>query len=504
MTEIPSLSCKEDRDRPGKPNTRVQLYWNTLLRIPIQVIGLIISILVARLLDPRDFGVMGIAMMLIGYANIFTNFGLSDAVIQKGIDDEKTLNSIFTFNFTFSAILATGFFAMSGLIADFFNTPECRSAIKVLSLVFIITAFTIIPSSILRKNMDFKVLVLVELIKTILMSVITLLMAWQGYGYWALVFGQIIPLIFMSIILCIKVRYIPVFYYSHNLMREIYNFGGWNFFRVQLSFLSQHIDRFVVGKWMGPLHLGFYDKALTLGTTPYNTLVMNINAVMFSSFSNEKHNVARVKESFKKSLALVSFISLPMYFGLIVVAPYFVSTLLGTKWNPMIIPFQIILIGFIFRSFIGLVTSLNVGVGRYKNQTVRSFVAFILFAGLCFLFYDQNIVVISICFMAYSIVEMILLIDLSRKALKLTFIDLLMPFGPGLLSSLVMLFVTLASSIMLFQARTITNMFLIILTGSVTYIICILLNTSELASEFRMHVLDDVKKILLSRKVSCE
>jgi len=484
-----------------KPNTRIQLYWNTLLRVPAQAFSFIISIFVARLLDPRDFGIIGISMMLIGYANMFTNFGFSDAIIQKGIDNKKSLNSIFTFNLAFSVILAAGFFQSAGMIADFFNTPECRPAIKVLSFVFIITAFPVIPNSILRKNMEFKTLVLVDFIQSILMSFITLFMAWKGYGYWSLVYGQIIPLVVVSIILCIRMKYMPVLYYSHSLMKEIYDFGGWNLFRVQLLFLSQHVDRFVVGKWMGPIQLGFYDKALTLGMTPYNSLIMNINAVMFSSFSLEKNNITQLRESFRKSLALLSFINFPTYLGLIAVAPYFVHTLLGEKWSPMIVPFQIILVGIIFKSLIGLLTSLNVGIGKYKNLTIRSFIAFIVFSFLCIVSYNQDIIFISICFLVYCVLEIMLLISLSCQALGIKVTDFLKTIIPGFSSSIIMYFVTVALSLFIFQARTILNMLLIILTGAISYSLCILLNTSDLAKDFKMLILKDIRRILLCKRI---
>jgi O-antigen/teichoic acid export membrane protein len=477
-------------------NTRAQLYWNTLLRIPGQMINFVISILVARLLEPRDFGIMGIAMMLIGYTNMFTNFGFSDAIIQRGISDKKILNSIFTFNLAVSTLLAIVFFLSAGLIADFFNTPECGSAIRVLSLVFIITAFPVIPGAILRKNMDFKILVFVDFIQSILTSMITLFMAWKGFGYWALVYGQIIPITLVSIILCIKMRFVPILYYSHSLMKSIYNFGGWNFLRVQLLFISQHVDRFVVGKWLGPVQLGFYDKAITLGATPYNTLIMNINSVMFSSFSIEKENVTQLRESFRKSLALLSFINFPLYLGLIAIAPHFVYSLLGDKWAPMVVPFQIVLAGFIFRSFMGLVTSLNVSVGRYKDHTVRSLLALLFFTALCIMFRNQDIKIISLCFMVFCIVEIVLFIDLSRRAIKVNLSDILWPMLPGLTSSLIMFLVTIASSYFIFSTYSILNMFLIMFIGVITYILCILLNPSSLAKEFKSNLLKDSRKFL--------
>lgn len=465
------------------------------MRIPAQAINFAISILVARILMPRDFGIMGITMMLIGYANLFTNFGFIEAIIQKNIHDRKTLNSIFTCNLFISSLLTGGFYFIAGMVADFFQTPECAMVIRVMSMVFIITSLPTVPNAVLRRDMNFKVLAFFDLVQSVLMSLITLLLAYRGFGYWALVYGQIVPLAVISVLLCIKVRYLPFLYYNNNLMKQVYDFGIWNFFGVQLLFISQHVDRFIVGKWLGPVQLGFYDKALSLGATPYNSLIMNINSVMFSSFSIDKRNLARLRESFKKSVALLSFVNLPIYTGLIVIAPQFVNSLLGDKWLPMIIPFQIILMGFIFRSFMGITTSLNVGVGRYKDNAIRSFISLLVFTILCIMFRNHSIVAISLCFMAFCILNLALLTDLSCRSIGLEISDILQAMFPGMVSSLTMYLIAVTTSHFLLKTYSIMNMTLIIFIGAATYILSIALNRSSYAREFKLNLINDSRKI---------
>ena len=146
---MPNKSENSDQAVSVKSN----LYWNTLIRIPSQIVYFAISIIVARILMPRDYGILGIVMMLIGYANTFTNFGFNQAIVQKRIVDKKTLNSIFTLDFSISIIIAAGFFLIAGFIADFFRTPECAKAIRVLCPIFILTSFYGLPHAILRRDM---------------------------------------------------------------------------------------------------------------------------------------------------------------------------------------------------------------------------------------------------------------------------------------------------------------------------------------------------------------
>ncbi len=487
----------EEQNNGEKKSTRIQIYWNTLVRIPPLLINFIISIIVTRILAPKDYGILGIAMMFIAYANLFTNFGLGEAIIQKEIYNKKIFNSIFTFNLLVSLLLACGFYFTAGLIAEFFQSPECKMAIRVLSLFFIITSFPVIPSAILRRDLNFKTLAFLDIFQSLLMSAITLTLAWIGLGYWALIYGQLIPLAIVAVIFCVKAKYIPFIYYNHSLMKDVYNFGGWNFFRTQLWFLSQQVDKFIIGKWLGPVQLGYYDKALTLGATPYSIITMNINAVMFSSFSINKDNIPQLKESFMKSVALISFINFPIYLGLITVAPYFVYSILGNKWAPMIIPFQIALVGLLFKSFFGLNASLNVGVGRYKEHAMRSLYALIIFSILCVIFVRQGIKGIAIGFLLFCVFELVLLMDLSRKVIQLELSDLSNSILPGMISSVIMFIVSFISSILLFKEYSLINMMIVTLIGIITYVLCILLNKSPLATEFKLYILKDIKKYLL-------
>lgn len=472
-------------------NTRSQLYWNTLVRLPAQVINFAISLLVARILMPRDFGIMGITMMLIGYANLFTNFGFAEAIIQKNIHDRKILNSIFTFNLFVSSLLAGGFFLAAGVIADFFNTYECKVVIRVMSIVFIITALSIVPGAVLRRDMNFQAVAILDFIQALLMSAATLILAYKGFGYWALVYGQLVPLAVVSVLLCVKVRYFPFIYYNHILMKEIYNFGGWNFIRVQLLFLSQHIDRFMAGKFLGPVPLGFYDKALSLSATPNNAITMHINSVMFSSFSSHKDELVQLQESFKKGMALIALITFPIHVGLIVVAPYFVNCLLGIKWSPMIFPFQIILLGTVVKSLGGMATSLNIGVGEYRANTVQFFYAFLVFTFCCIIFLSKGINGIAVSFLIFSVTEILLLVRLSLKSIKLRWWELVKSLAPASFATIVMYLMTALLSNTLLKEQTILNMIFIVMIGALVYAAYLVFDQSLLTTIFKRQLKKD-------------
>lgn len=476
------------------PSIRSNLYWNTLIRIPSKLISFAISIIIARILMPKDFGILAIAMMLIGYANIFTNFGFNQAIVQKRIVDKKTLNSIFTFDFTISSLIAATFFFTSGFLADFFKTPECAKAIKVLCTVFFITSFYGLPHAILRRDMNFRAVTLLEISSSLLMSLVTLVLAIKGLGYWALVYGQLMPLLIIAVLLCIKASWMPIFYYNNSLMKQVYNFGVWSFLRAQLTFISQHVDKFATGRWLGAISLGFYDKSISIANVPNDSLLMNINTVMFSSFSRIQKSKTDLKEQFKKSLTLTAIIIFPIYTGLIVVAPHFVHVLLGEKWSPMILPFQIILIGFIFRSFSGLISSLNVGMGKYKNHTLMLIISTALFTMMCFLLLPLKLGGIAISFVIFCITTFILTISISISNIGLAWKDIINSMITCIAASLIMLLIVGLLSYYYLKTYTMLNLICLSMIGATIYFIFLLVDQNKMIKELRRTLLSDIRK----------
>lgn len=465
-----------------------------MVRIPGQGAAFILSVLVARILMPKDYGILGVAMMLIGYSNLLTNFGLKEAIIQKKIYDARTLRSIFTFDLAVSSALTLAFFAAAGFIAAFFKTPEAKNVIRVMSLVFVITSFTGLPQVILRRDMNFKAVSLIDVTQSLLMYGLTYILALNQFGYWSLVYGQLIPLILTAVLLCVKAGWVPVISYDHNSLKRIFNFGVWNFLKSQLEFIAQHTDRFIIGRWLGAVSLGFYEKALSTATMPYNSLAMNINGVMFSAFSKYSDDGQQLRQHFKKSLTLLSLINYPIYLGLIIIAPYLVQSLFGEKWSSMTIPMQLILVGCIFRTFNGLTASLNVGVGKYKTHTKRFFFAWIFFVLSCVLLLRLGIVGIALSYLIFNVMQTALWLNLSIKTIDLRWKDVWGSILPASLASLFMAVVTIAVSRILLPQRSFLNMIALVIIGIFSYCIVVFYDKSELTREFRKLAFQDIKK----------
>ena len=476
-------------------NLQYKLYWNTFLPVLSQSFRFVISIIVARLLLPSDFGIISISMIAITFANILTNFGFNQAIIQKKIKDNQLINSIFTLDLLISTFLFIIFLSFAKSFAFFFKIQEAEYAIRVLSLIFIITSFQGIANALLSRDLRFEIISTINLFHTIFSALLTLILAYAGYRYWSLIYGQIIPLAIMTLILCIYSKWQPSICYKNYLMKSIYDFGIWNFLKAQLQYFSQNIDKIVIGKTLGAHDLGLYDKSMSISIMPLDAITMNINSVLFASYSKNKTDLQILRKQFLKSLALISLINTPIYLGLIAVSPHFVLIILGDKWSEMIIPFQIILFSSIFKSFAGVISSLNVSMGNYRLHTVNLLFSTIIFVSLIVILFKYKLIGISIAYLLYCIATPYLTINLARSKLELTWKDILSGVKTGILGASFMFSLVIILMRVYYSDIILINMIILIIFGCLFYLIYIYFDDSEYSNEIKEKLKYDLIKI---------
>jgi len=435
-------------------------------------------------------------MIIIGYIDLFTNFGFTQAIVQKKIRDVNALNSVFTFNLVLSVILSVLLFAFAESMARFFNAGESKHAIQALSFTFIVTAFHIVPMANLLRDMRFRDLVATEFIKRFSSAFFMLTLALTGFGYWSLVFGYLVAEVIVAVWLCVKARWLPSIMYIHSKMKTLFDFGLWNFLNSQLMFYTDNIDKILMSKFHGLLFLGFYDKSQSIARFPISSLMMNINSVMFSSFSKDQDEKSRVQKNFLKSLTLVSVIGFPIYTGLMIVAPYFVYGLLGEKWSPMITSFQIVLGGCLLRTIWGLASNLNIGIGNYRNNAVRLFISAVIFTVACFLLLGYGLIGISCSFLIYSLAITLLSLSLAKEGIGISWTDIARAALPGAKSSLIMASVVILMSRVYLVEYTALNLFALSLVGAALYFILMMIEKNDIVRNMKISIINDIRGML--------
>ena len=261
------------------------LFWSFLSQGGKQASQIIITIILARLLSPDDFGILAMVTVFTNFAMIFSEMGVSSALIQKQDTHDRHYHSAFWLNILVGIGLTLIFMAASPFIAWFYKKPELTPILLVVALNFLFSSFTIIQQTILTKEMDFKSLAIRDIIAVILAGVIGIALAYHGFGVWSLVYQLIAFTIINALLLWILSPWRPKLEFSISDIKDIFHFSahltGFNF----LNYFSRNIDQLLIGKFLGTQALGYYSLAYKIMLYPLQNISRVISKVMFPVFS---------------------------------------------------------------------------------------------------------------------------------------------------------------------------------------------------------------------------
>ena len=319
-----------------KTKTLHALFWSFFERIGQQGIQFIISIILARLLLPEQFGLIAMLAIFMAVAQSFINSGFGQALIQKKNATHIDECSIFYFNILVG-FLAAGLLCLSApWIASFYNQPLLVSLTCALSLNLIINAFGLVQTTLLTKHIDFKTQLKVSVIATVISGTIGITMALNGFGVWSLVAQSLSSNLFRTALLWLFNNWRPSLVFSFVSLRGMFAFGSRLLASGLLDTVFQNIYLVVIGKLFSPVSLGFYSRAKGLQQLPVSNISGIVSRVTFTVFSSVQDDKPRLKRGVRKALTMLVMINFPMMIGLAIVAKPLVMVLLTEKWAPCI------------------------------------------------------------------------------------------------------------------------------------------------------------------------
>jgi len=325
-----------------KSKTLHALSWSFLESAGVQGVRFVIGIILARLLFPEQFGLIGMLFIFMAVAQTFLDSGFGAALIQKKEASQKDICSIFYFNILVGVIVAGIMCLIAPWIASFYSQPILTPLTRAMSLTMTINSFGLIQSTILSKQIDFKTQTKVSLIANSMSGVIGITLAFTGFGVWSLVAQQISSAFFRTGLLWLLNTWRPSLIFSFKSLREMFGFGSKLLASGLLNQIFENIYLLVIGKLFSASDLGFFTRAKTLGELPSQTLSGMVGRVTFPVFSNIQDDPIRLKRGLKKVLTTLVLVNFPMMIGLIVIARPLVLVLLTEKWAESIIYFQLI------------------------------------------------------------------------------------------------------------------------------------------------------------------
>lgn len=310
--------------------------WRFLERCGAQGVTLIVSIVLARLLDPKVYGTVALVTVFTTIMQIFVDSGMGNALIQKKDADDLDFSSVFYFNVCMCSVLYLIMFFAAPFIASFYKMPELTSVIRVLSFILVISGVKNVQQAYVSRHLMFKKFFFATLGGTIGAAVVGILMAYLGYGVWALVAQMLFNAIVDTIILWITVKWRPKKMFSFNRLKGLFSFGWKLLVSALLETIYNNLRQLIIGKVYTKDDLAFYNNGEKYPQYLVNNINAAIDSVLLPTMSNEQDHPERVKSMTRRAIKTATFIIMPLMVGFAVCARPIISLLLTDKWLPCV------------------------------------------------------------------------------------------------------------------------------------------------------------------------
>lgn len=312
------------------------IFWSAIDKAGVKTVSFIVSIVIARILSPSDYGVIGMILVFISIANIFIDSGMSQALVQRKNRTESDMATAFYFNIVISIVCYSILYFCAPFIAHFYNVTELSSILRVLGLNIIISAFATVQRANLIARLDFKTIASVNLCAVMASGIIGIWMAYGGFGVWALVGQQMTSIAIGTIAFWLFGKWHPDARFSKNSFVTLWRFGSKLLASGIVSTIIREINSVAIGKIYRTCELGYYTRAVQTSDMVAMTTNEVINAVTFPVLSSLQDDREKMIDVYSKMLGMTAFFIFPIMTGLAVIASPFISVLLTDKWLPAV------------------------------------------------------------------------------------------------------------------------------------------------------------------------
>jgi len=400
------------------------------MRFVHQVFYLGRLIILARLLAPKDFGLMGIALLTMMTLETFSQTGFQEALIQKKQNIKDYLDAAWTVLVLRGIILFIIIVLIAPLAARFFETPAAKGVVQAIGLAILIQAFTNVGVVYFQKELEFHKQFIYITAGTVTDFAVAVTAAVLMRSVWALLFGLIAGKLAQLVVSYVIHPYRPRINIDFYRARELFGFGKWILGSSILIFLITQGDDLLVGKILGVTMLGFYQMAYRISNTPATEITHVISRVVYPAYSKIQESPKKLREAYSRVLKVVSFLTFPLTAAIVVLASDFVILFMGEKWIPMIPAVRILAFAGLFRSITAIAGPLFMSLGKPEIDTRMQIIRFLIIATFIYPFIKKwGIVGASWVIMGSIFITLLVSLRMIKKLLDL-------PSSSGLIKSI--------------------------------------------------------------------
>lgn len=474
-----------------KINVINSLLWKFAERIGTQLITFVLSIILARLLSPSDYGAIAIVLVFISIADVFIDAGFGSALIQKKDADNLDFSSVFYFNVLFSIFIYVIIYILSPYIVNFYDMPILQPILQVLALRIPFAAINSVQQAYVSRNMQFKKFFYSTLSGTVVSAIIGIIMAYNDCGIWSLVGQYLSSVVVNTFVLFKTINWRPQLIFSLHRLRSLFSYGWKILFSGLLDTGYNSLNGLLIGKFYTPADLAFFETGKKFPIVIVININSSINSVLFPALASAQDEPERIKAYTRKALQISSYIMLPMMLGIVACADNIVSLLLTDKWLSAVPYLQIFCITYgLWPIHTANIQAIN-AMGRsdifLKIEILKKFIGIIAL----FIAINYGIIAVAMSYMIVGVISTFINAYPNKFLLKYTYFEQIQDIFPSIFLSIIM-FVCVKVFAVSFSSPLI-EILLKVIIGLVVYLVLSIITKNETCKYLVKIITENIK-----------
>lgn len=380
VTTVAASGEIESLDISGAVATGIK--WKVITQVVSESSRVIVTLVLACLLSPSQYGVAGMAMVCVSLAAMFTDPALGTALVQRREITEEDCSTVFWTTCAIGTVLAAVGVAGSGLVADLFGQPEVQKLFVVLSIGLFVAGISVTQLALLTRNLDYRSTEIREIFSTLIAAGCALVVAFSGYGPWAIIANWLVFTCVSALLVWFMSAWRPRLIFSRASLGDLGGFGLRLFGARFLGWGDSNMDNVLVGRYLGASALGAYALAYNVMYVPITRISLPLASVFAPAYARMQHDPRRLMAAWLRSKRLISTLLSPAFVVAIVVAPDLIHVVFGQKWHAAVVPIQLLSLAGLAQSLVGLNASILTALKRADTLLrVGAIVSFVTIAG---------------------------------------------------------------------------------------------------------------------------
>lgn len=421
-----------------KSKIKKGLVWSSIERFSAQGLQFLLGIILARLLMPSDYGLIAMISVFIGIGKNIVDSGFVDALIQKKEKKEEDFNTTFFFNISLGLVFYGILFFIAPFISSFYKEPELIAVIRVLGALPFVASLCLVFRAKLMIELRFKALAISNILAVVISGVISVWMAYSGFGVWSLVAQSIINYFMAAVFMCVCVKWIPKFNLSLDSFKSLWGFGSKLLFTAIINTIYHNLYALVLGKRYSSVEAGLFNRSQSLTMFPAQNISLIILKVIYPVQCKIQDDTEKLKDNFLLTLRFSCFVIFPMMLGLVALAKPLVMVLLKEQWIDTVPILQILALAYMWNSMMLFNTNILNVKGRtdftLKAEIYKKIIGVLLLFGLL----PLGIKAVAFGVLLYSIVDILVITYFVKKVINISIWTELKEVFPAFLLSVIM------------------------------------------------------------------